>query len=527
MKKNVHIRPDGQNTTPVIYEILAGIGPEEEAILEFERGTYYFYRDGSKLFDIYSSGGKSTKNHVIFPVQDKKNLTIRGNGAEFVFCDRVQPFLFQNCRGLRLENFSVDYAFLRYAWGTVEQASEDGFGLSLDRERFDYFVDGSCLCFRAGADVISSAVRKFSSKVIGPGGGGIFFLYIGDTQAPAYAAAPNVLLDAEETATGVFLRYRTGQSPRVTFQPGDTVCIAYDNEREAQISWMEACGDVRIEDVTVYRGGGMGFVADLCEDIRIRRLRIGVKPGREEFYSTTADGIFLTNCSGVFELTDSRISDTYDDAMNIHGYYGFVDEVLSDNRVLVGYRHESHWGTVPFRVGDVLHVTEPEKYREIGTVTVERLEVGEERRRMEVTVTPDVVLAPGMLLENPDRMPKVLLENNTVKNCPHMRLSAGEMTVRNNRLELNDNDIYINDLIGFWGESGAVRNVLVCGNTFGMTAGGNILIRSFRPADSNRLHRGIRIENNRFAMEKTKALRISGVEEMKEENNIFGGGDND
>ena len=50
MKKNVHIRPDGQNTTPVIYEILAGIGPEEEAILEFERGTYYFYRDGSKLF---------------------------------------------------------------------------------------------------------------------------------------------------------------------------------------------------------------------------------------------------------------------------------------------------------------------------------------------------------------------------------------------------------------------------------------------------------------------------------------------
>ena len=249
--------------------------------------------------------------------------------------------------------------------------------------------------------------------------------------------------------------------------------------------------------------------------------------GREEFYSTTADGIFLTNCSGVFELTDSRISDTYDDAMNIHGYYGFVDEVLSDNRVLVGYRHESHWGTVPFRVGDVLHVTEPEKYREIGTVTVERLEVGEERRRMEVTVTPDVVLAPGMLLENPDRMPKVLLENNTVKNCPHMRLSAGEMTVRNNRLELNDNDIYINDLIGFWGESGAVRNVLVCGNTFGMTAGGNILIRSFRPADSNRLHRGIRIENNRFAMEKTKALRISGVEEMKEENNIFGGGDND
>ena len=72
-----------------------------------------------------------------------------------------------------------------------------------------------------------------------------------------------------------------------------------------------------------------------------------------------------------------------------------------------------------------------------------------------------------------------------------------------------------------------MRNVLVCGNTFGMASGGNILIKSFRPVDSNRLHRGIRIENNRFSMEKTKALRISGVEELTEENNIFGGGDND
>lgn len=526
MKNIIHIKTSSQNMTPRIYDILSRIDPETETVLDFEKGIYYFYLEGSKQFDLFSSGGKSVKNHVVFPIQEKHNLTISGNGSEFVFCDRMQPFLFQNCTGIRLENFSVDYAFLRYAYGTVTDASENGFGLLMDKEKFRYFVDHGNICFQCGKDILSSGLRQISSKRIAPEKSTIYHLYVGDTEADPNGAATSVLLDAEEIQGGVFFRYRK-DSPRTCYQTGDTVCFAYDNQREAQVFWLENCSRIALNSVSIYRNGGMGFVADLCEDIAIDNLRIQIKPGRNEYYTTTADGIFLTNCSGPFVLRNSFISNTYDDAMNIHGFYTFVEEILSETQIRVGYRHNSHWGVIPCKVGDVLHYSCPNTLNEMGTVEVKDVSVSDARQKIILTLESTAQLMPGMLLENPDRMPDVLIENNVVENCPHMRLSARRMTIRNNRLALNDSDIYIHDLIAFWGESGAVQDVQISGNCFGQATGYSILIRSSRPETANHLHQRICITNNSFALSRDKALKISAVRELIEENNIYGGPHND
>lgn len=523
MINTVRIKASSQNMTPLIYDILSSTAPKDETVLEFEKGTYYFSREGSREFDLFSSGGRSVKNHVVFPVLDKRDLTIRGNGSEFIFCDRLQPFIFQNCLGIKLENFAVDYSFLRYAYGTVADVNQDGFELQMDREKFDYFVEGNFLCFRCGEDILSTRVRKLSCKRIAPGKSGIYFLYIGDTEAAVYGAAPNVRIDAEETKDGVFFRYREG-SPKVCFETGDTVCLAYDNEREAQAFWFENCRNIRLEGITIYRSGGMGVVADICEDIVINNLRIGIKAGREEYYSTTADGIFLTNCKGRFQLCNSSICNTYDDAMNIHGFYTYVEEVLSCTQIRVGYRHASHWGLIPCKAGDNLHISSGDTFDEIGAAEVKAVSMSADRRQMVLTLEDTSLLSPGMLLENPDRMPEVLIEGNTVRNCPHMRLSAGSMTIRNNCLELNDTDIYINDLISFWGESGAARNVKISGNHFGRAGGYTIMVKSSRPESANRLHQRITIEGNQFVLPREKALNISAVRELVETNNVFSEG---
>ena len=104
-----------------------------------------------------------------------------------------------------------------------------------------------------------------------------------------------------------------------------------------------------------------------------------------------------------------------------------------------------------------------------------------------------------------------------------MRLSAGRMIIRDNRLALNDTDIYINDLIEFWGESGAVQDVQISGNQFGQAVGYNILVKSSRPETSNHLHQRIHIAQNSFALAREKALKISAVRKLTEENNVFGG----
>jgi hypothetical protein len=77
-------------------------------------------------------------------------------------------------------------------------------------------------------------------------------------------------------------------------------------------------------------------------------------------------------------------------------------------------------------------------------------------------------------------------------------------------------------LIEFWGESGAVEEVRIVGNKFADKSICNIAVGSSRPQDSNRLHQSIIIQNNEFMHERDKAIKISAVKSLREENNKFG-----
>ena len=89
----------------------------------------------------------------------------------------------------------------------------------------------------------------------------------------------------------------------------DLICEATEKKNNVYAFGCSHAG-ILAEEI-FYRSGGMGVVADICEDIVINNLRIGIKAGREEYYSTTADGIFLTNCKGRFQLCNSSICNTY------------------------------------------------------------------------------------------------------------------------------------------------------------------------------------------------------------------------
>ena len=84
--KTIYLKPEHANMTPIVRKVLDDISWDEETVLAFEKGTYYFHREGSCLCDIFSSGGKSVKNYVVFPVQNKKGLTICGNGSPYMEC---------------------------------------------------------------------------------------------------------------------------------------------------------------------------------------------------------------------------------------------------------------------------------------------------------------------------------------------------------------------------------------------------------------------------------------------------------
>jgi hypothetical protein len=303
---------------------------------------------------------------------------------------------------------------------------------------------------------------------------------------------------------------------------GDTICLAYDNDREAQTFYSENSKNITVENVTIHRGGGMGFVADTCENITLDGFQICMKSDRQEFFTTTADGIFLTNCSGNFTLKNALIRDTYDDAMNIHGFYTAVKTVLSDTETEIEFLRPTHYGLIPCKAGDTLRVSDSETFMELGVMQVKEVFIDEERKNIRIVHDGSVALSKGQLLENANRMPNVFIENSSFINCPHIRLSSGKMTIKNNFFALNNSDLYIWDLIDFWAESGATQFAEITGNRFADKAHHNIEIGSCRPLTSNRLHGRVVIENNEFEHEKERALQISAVNDLVERNNRFG-----
>jgi hypothetical protein len=134
----------------------------------------------------------------------------------------------------------------------------------------------------------------------------------------------------------------------------------------------------------------------------------------------------------------------------------------------------------------------------------------------------NLALISGMLLENRSKMPRVTIENCTVKRCPHIRLSAPISTVKDNYFDLSAENLYVYDLIDFWGECGAVEEMLIENNSFGALAERSITIGSCRPESSNHLHDKIIIKNNRFAKPEKEAIVASHVQNLVLDNNTFG-----
>ena len=521
MKKSILISAKDADFSKKLQIFFASLDGADEAEIRFEKGEYRFRKEDCAKRFVYSGCSPNGEKNIVFPIENARNLTVDGGGADFVFCDRVSPFLIQGCENVTLKNFTMDFSFLRYAFAEVKEISDAGLSLSIREDLFDYFVKDGHLFFVCGSETIGTSDCKISMKRITRSATDTYFFYAVGCRAPRNTAASAIVATVQKTDAGVFLAYEK-ESERPDFSVGDTVCLAYDNDRENRAFYAVDSKNILLQNVSLYRNGGMGFVADTCESITLDGFRLALKEGREEYYSSTADAIFLTNCTGDCILRNSEIRDTYDDAMNVHGYYTRVEESLSQTRVRLSFARPSHYGLIPYRVGDVLTVSDMASGNELGETAVTAVFVNEDRSQIEIETDGKIALAVGMCFENKGRMPRLLVENNVVANCPHLRLSAPCITVRNNHLDLTHASVLIHDLFTFWGENGAITSAEIYGNRFGKCGVCGISAQTCRPQGTNHIHGRIEIYDNDFEMPKSKALQIEACRNLIERNNRFG-----
>ena len=541
---HIEIHPTEENMTPVLQNILRQL--ENNTVLSFAPGDYHFYPEGTHFGYFAPSNNWASEKHVVFTLFDADNITLEGNGANFIFHGRISPFIIQRCSNLILRNFTVDFAFPRIFQAEVVACNNDYLDLHMDASRFPCYVRDGKLIFRLEETEVSGYTYLFYHDADmelehkpWPRRWNMGYLVTGQSPEaiqndPFCLPLQSVpmLTRAENLGGGMFRFHHLEGSVRHPYRPGSRLAVQFERYRDNDTFFLEDCKDVLFDRVTIYRGCSMGVIAQICENITLDHMHIGCKKGRDDLISTTADSLMFVDCAGKITLKNSYIAQSLDDGLNQHGTYTRLHRA-DEKSILAELTHIEQKGFNPFRPGDTLHVIdeEPLAYTAELTVTASRLCADEKHIHLTLAQPLPDCVRENSFIENYTRMPEVEMKDNTFYRTTSILVSTPKpIRITGNHFYTLCETLRLRDCPGNWMESGRITDALVENNTFDHccewvdTSDGakltviNIVERYKRKALKPDIHKNIRITGNRFIgrnsrliyAECTDGLEISG-----------------
>ncbi|MEP7110472.1 MAG: hypothetical protein ABI760_20930 [Ferruginibacter sp.] len=321
---------DGKDDTPGILSAIEACKHKNKSKLVFEFGTYDVY--GSKK----DSGGRF---EPAIDLENISNLTIEGNGSEFIGHDYSSMFHFTNCRNLAIANLSVDWDPLPYTQGKVVQ------------------VDSGYIDIKV-ADPFIAKAGLHTEAIIG---------YDPENRRMARRYTDHYQLGFEKTteiAGPGIMRLFVGRQDRFAgIMPSvGTDVIARHHVYGFQSFEFARCTNVQLENVTIYSNPGMGVTGEECRDIKINHLKVMIRPGSGRWMSCTADATHFTSCRGSILMENCLFEGMGDDATNVRsGEYLLVDELLAGNKLRLKTGNRYGGDPRPPLIGDRLELSGDDK----------------------------------------------------------------------------------------------------------------------------------------------------------------------
>lgn len=521
--KFINVKNTNNNMTPYIVS-LSDNGLDDTCV-QFEKGKYGFDKDGCFEGVFYPSNNRSGNKNVVFPLISVSNVVIDGGGAEFVFYDRIFPFIIKDSKNVVIKNFSADFSFPRSFYAEVAAIDDEKIEFKYDEKLYDIFIDDEHrFCMGRGKTAFKTDLflMRGSERNAGIGYAGAWYVSTScDGGINDELPASTLKMDAEVLPGGrLVLKYRENIQ-RINYGVGMQIIFSLEN-RENIMFFVDNCENVSFENINVYRSAGMGIQAQISDNVTAKGVRFIPKEERGEKVSVTADAFHFVNCGGKVTLFECVVEGTGDDALNVHGVYTAVEKVLSDNRIEVKLCHYEQKGLVPYKIGDRIVISDDDLRVEKQEYKVLAVQQGRDKFHIVLSLDKEArgIVNPGDLVENPDRMPNVTVENCEINACPHLRVSGNKKIVlRNNKISYIAG-ILINDLIDYWYESGRVNDVLIENNIIRNSYNG-VIMNGLHDKKMIAMHKNVIIKNNRISTHGGCVLSAKGVDGLVFKNNVI------
>ena len=288
------VMPDtGENSSPVMAEALRRLASELESerqvVIRLREGRYDFYPEGASSRVYYiSNHDQDNPKSVAIALENLRNVTFDGNGAELVMHGRMLPLAVVDGQDCSLRDFSIDFANPHISQVTV-----------LENDTVGGYITYS------PAPWVEYEIRDSVFVAKGPGWehvpcAGIAF--DGATRHLVYRTSDIAVgvRPVEEIAPGQ-IRARW-DDPRLL--PG-TVVAMRTYGRPAPGIFLDNDRNTVINNVTVHYAEGMGLLAQMSENIDLDGFNVCLRGDDDPRYFTTqADATHFSGCKGRINSTE-------------------------------------------------------------------------------------------------------------------------------------------------------------------------------------------------------------------------------
>ncbi|CAL1518965.1 right-handed parallel beta-helix repeat-containing protein [Chitinophaga sp. MM2321] len=487
------------DATPAVQKAIEACRNKPGAILEFPAGRYDFYPEHAvkkKYFISNTSSETEVSEHTktigLF-FEAHKDLTIEGNGAEFVFHGKMITWVFDSCENITLRHVSMNFEHPtmaemsiktvtpQYVIATIQPDSR----FTIQQNRLEWYGNGWRMkIFHAVLADTARGVNTYSSWT------------------PFYNSRAELIAPYMVKFTGDFSRFKAA--------PGNVLTVR-DGIRDEVGAFIRHSKNIHLDSVTMHYMHGLGIVAQFSENLYYDHVQVVPKENSGRVMASFADGMHFSGCKGEIKVEHSHFKGLHDDPINIHGTQLKVTEVVSPRVLKLRFMHPQTYGFAAFFAGDSIAFLHAASLQLFGNGMIKSATLISERE-MEVTLTTDkpAALKAGDCLENITWTPSV-----AIRNCRFESVNTrGLLVTTRKKVVIENNTFYrtgmhailIADDASSWYESGPVADVLITGNTFEECgynqAPGNYVIaiapENHELVKGYMVHRNIRIENNTF-----------------------------
>lgn len=449
-----------------LEEIRSQVGDEDKVVLKFRSGRYDFHSTDATAREYYVSNHDQTQPKLIgICLENWKNLTLDGCGADFVFHGRMLPLALVESSHCTLKNFSIDFEKPHIA--QVEVVSNDA-------------AEG--ITFKVAPWVDYRIRPDQSFEAYGEGWSARYswgIAFDGATRHIVYNTSDIGfnLSNLREVAARTYLAPHWKDS---RLKAG-TVIALRTYERPTPGIFLDHDVATKVKNVKVHYAEGMGLVAQRCTDIDLCKFSVCLRGNDDPRYFTTqADATHFSQCRGKINSCCGLYEGMMDDAINVHGVYLKVRERIDDQTLRCAYEHGQAWGFAWGDPGDSVCFIKANTMDHVGDVNYIRTISPADKPTVKgakefiITFTKPVAKEVDSHItygiENLSWTPEIVFRKNLVRN--NRARGALFSSPRKTVCEKNVFDhtsgtaiLLCGDCNG-WYESGAVRDLVIRKNKF-------------------------------------------------------------